>query len=381
MRKFGNIIKISLCFLLMAPAVSAQQGSRQEIRVPDVEGYQTIVGDFHMHTVFSDGLVWPTVRVEEAWREGLDAISITDHLEYLPFQKDVRVDYNRSYEVAIGKAEELGILLIRGAEITRGMPPGHFNVLFLDDVSPLRTDQWRDAFRAAMEQKAFIFWNHPGWRGQQPDGVSRWLEEHTEILENGWMHGIEVVNGKEYYPEVFQWCNEKNLTLLGNSDVHHPIGMSYDLAGHEHRPMTLVFAESRSLDSVREALFAGRTVVWWEDKLMGPEKYLQAIFNKSVRPSGERLELKGTRRAFVQLSNESDIDYTLKLAGQVEDLSAPDELTLWAGRTVLFPVRAGKGAKPGQRKISVPYRVENLFKAPEEPVQVSIDFTADFQAE
>ena len=26
-----------------------------------------------MHTVFSDGVVWPSVRVEEAWREGLDA--------------------------------------------------------------------------------------------------------------------------------------------------------------------------------------------------------------------------------------------------------------------------------------------------------------------
>jgi len=63
MRKFGNIIKISLCFLLMAPAVSAQQGSRQEIRIPDVEGYQTIVGDFHMHTVFSDG--WARVDTDD----------------------------------------------------------------------------------------------------------------------------------------------------------------------------------------------------------------------------------------------------------------------------------------------------------------------------
>ena len=28
-----------------------------------------------MHTVFSDGTVWPTVRVTEAWEEGLDAMA------------------------------------------------------------------------------------------------------------------------------------------------------------------------------------------------------------------------------------------------------------------------------------------------------------------
>ena len=40
--------------------------------------------DLHIHTVFSDGFVWPDLRVDEALREGLDLISITDHLEYQP---------------------------------------------------------------------------------------------------------------------------------------------------------------------------------------------------------------------------------------------------------------------------------------------------------
>lgn len=47
---------------------------RNEIRIPDLKGYRTLKCDFHIHTVFSDGTVWPTVRVEEAYREGLDAI-------------------------------------------------------------------------------------------------------------------------------------------------------------------------------------------------------------------------------------------------------------------------------------------------------------------
>ena len=45
---------------------------------------KTLKCDFHIHTVFSDGKVWPDIRVAEAWQEGLDAIAITDHIEYRP---------------------------------------------------------------------------------------------------------------------------------------------------------------------------------------------------------------------------------------------------------------------------------------------------------
>ena len=40
---------------------------RKIIRIPDIPGYLTLTGDFHMHTIFSDGRVWPDLRVEEAW--------------------------------------------------------------------------------------------------------------------------------------------------------------------------------------------------------------------------------------------------------------------------------------------------------------------------
>ena len=55
---------------------TTQAQTRHEIDIPDLKGYQTLKCDFHIHTVFSDGLVWPTVRVDEAYREGLDAIAV-----------------------------------------------------------------------------------------------------------------------------------------------------------------------------------------------------------------------------------------------------------------------------------------------------------------
>jgi 3',5'-nucleoside bisphosphate phosphatase len=53
-----------------------------------------------MHTIFSDGDVWPTVRVQEAYMEGLDVIAITDHIERNPSKKFVGGDDNSAYEIA-----------------------------------------------------------------------------------------------------------------------------------------------------------------------------------------------------------------------------------------------------------------------------------------
>ena len=95
MKKSSIIGVLILCFAFWGKAQV-----RNEIRVPDPEGYRTLKCDFHIHTVFSDGLVWPTVRVDEAYREGLDAIALTEHLEYRPHRQDIIASHNRSYEIA-----------------------------------------------------------------------------------------------------------------------------------------------------------------------------------------------------------------------------------------------------------------------------------------
>lgn len=277
------MIKRLLIFIIAILAINyaGESQVRDTIKIPDILGYKTLKYDPHIHTVFSDGRVWPTIRVEEAWREGLDAISITDHIEYRPFIKDVVADHNRAYELALPLALQLNILLIHGTEITRSMPPGHFNAIFLSDANKLDLSDWREAMKAAREQGAFMFWNHPGWARQQPD-TTLWWEEHTWLYENGMMHGIEVVNGSSYYPEAHQWCLDKNLAMIGTSDIHNPIGMDYDLQGGERRPMTLVFAKERTNEALKEALFAGRTAVYFENKIIGRREYLDAIFQNSI---------------------------------------------------------------------------------------------------
>ena len=98
---------------------------RSEILIPDIPGYRTLKGDFHMHTVFSGGEVWPTVRVQEAYIEGLDVIAITEHIEHRRYLDYLTGDHNTAYEIAAPSAERHNILLVRAAEISRLMSLGH----------------------------------------------------------------------------------------------------------------------------------------------------------------------------------------------------------------------------------------------------------------
>jgi hypothetical protein len=87
--------------MLLATLSGAPAADDRIIRFPDIPGYRTLKGDFHQHTVFSDGKVWPNIRVEEGTRDGLDAMAITEHLEWQPHQADLpNPDRNRSYEIA-----------------------------------------------------------------------------------------------------------------------------------------------------------------------------------------------------------------------------------------------------------------------------------------
>lgn len=73
--------------------------------------------DLHIHTTASDGLLTPKEVVQLAVEEGLSAISITDH------------DTIEGYRAAKEKAEELGIELIPGVELSVSHMDEDFHLL------------------------------------------------------------------------------------------------------------------------------------------------------------------------------------------------------------------------------------------------------------
>jgi len=346
---------VGVFFVLFQAAVVCGQ-ARREIRMPDIMGYTTLKCDLHMHTVFSDGLVWPTVRVDEAWREGLDVISITDHIEYQPHKKDIPTNHNRPYEIALRRAQERDILLIRGAEITRDTPPGHFNAIFLKDVDPLDTKDLLDCMAAADKQGAFIFWNHPGWKPEHKG----WFEIHTTLYEKKYMRGIEVVNGRTYYPEAHEWALQKNLTFLANSDIHAPMTLEQSTP-EEHRPMTLVFAKEKSVAAVKDAIVAGRTAVWYEDQLIGKAQYLDAIFQEAADIKDIRYGKDNVIRFAVE--NTCDVALDLERTGSL----GPRELMIPPNSKALLKVKVASTESP--TKLS--YTARNFVVAPNKGLPVS----------
>ncbi len=259
------------------------------------------------------------------------------------------------------------------------MPPGHLNAIFIDDADKLNTKTWREALNAAAEQEAFIFWNHPGWRGQQSDGIAKWYNEHTEVLESGKLHGIEVVNEKEYYPEVYQWCLDKNLTMLSNSDIHNPIQMDYDMPHGEHRPLTLVFAKVRTIEAIKEALFAQRTAVYWNNFLFGKKEFLKPLFYNSIHINNPAVVLGEDQTKYIQITNNSDIDYKLRKNGEVYDIHAQSQVWLYSGKTVLYEIKNTENKFKGDKKVSIPFQVENLKITPDDPLQVYLDLNITFK--
>lgn len=300
------------------PLICFSQVDRKII-FPDVPGYKTVKTDLHIHTVFSDGNVWPVIRIEEAIRDNLDLVSMTEHIEYQPHRQDIpHPDRNRSYEIASDFAKSRNILVVSGSEITRSMPPGHNNAVYLTDSNQLLGKDSLEVFQEANSQGAFVFWNHPNWTAQRKDGVARLTEFHEKLIADKLLHGIEVVNELTYSDEALQIALDNNLTIMGTSDIHGLVDWLFEIPQGGHRPLTLVFAKNRTTEDVKEGLFSGRTVVYFRDYLIGREENLIPLLNSSLTVSSAnyggdtqvlRVTLKNNSSAPIMLRNKTEYTF------------------------------------------------------------------------
>ena len=337
-------------------AVSHRQVRRtapppRKITIPDVGEYKVLKGDFHIHSVFSDGVAMPKDRVLEAIDNGLDVISITDHIEYRPFfgnnhisyggpnragnvkLLDKNDDHNIAFDLAKPEADRQNLILVRGTEITkRTMPPGDLNAIFIEDANPIAAvvDDWKEMLAVASDQGGFVFWVHPGSvaptnGGLQPGEPMSFTSEHEDVYKKGHLHGVEIFNGSTYYPIVSQWCAERNLAMLATSDVH---GTEWNTYGHQNplRPITLILAKERTHDSVREAFFARRTIGFAAGMVLGSREWLEKLFTACVTMI--------VRPGLLELTNKSDIPCLVQAGGAIRELPVQGQLSMYRGTSV-----------------------------------------------
>ena len=308
---------------------------RTEVVLPQVNGYNVYKADLHNHTVFSDGQVLPRFRVREAWMDGLDVMAATEHIEYRPHEATFHeylkgytdkehlpgvkglekgkqvVDLNFAVSEYLKEASKYGILIIPGSEITRdGKTVGHFNALCTKDNNAIYDKDPVQAVRNAKAQGALVMHNPPGWRKSSLD----YTDAEKTVYDEGLVDGVEVMNGAEFYPGIVDRVRERGLFISANSDIHFSTAGDYRLSG-SGRPMTLILAKDKSLESLREALEARRTIAYAFNTLCGEEQLLKDFFAASMKVT----HIQGNTYL---LTNMSSVPYVIKQSGNNVTLDA-----------------------------------------------------------
>ena len=379
---------------------SYKSGLDRTMSFPDTKEYLTISTDLHTHSVFSDGHVWPNIRVAEARKDNIDVLAITEHLEYQPHIMHIpHENRNAAYIEAKRSASGTDLIVINGSEITREMPPGHINAIFVKDANKLyKFDQKLlpeakeliqeraqgaelpeeqmqvienyalgnlypplEALKEAKNQGAFVFWNHPMWGSQASDGIARLDEMHKEFITKDLLHGIEIVNTGTYSEEAFNIALENNLALIGTSDVHDLIEWDYDAYNNEHRPVTLVFAKKRNEISIKEALFDRRTVVVFKDRLIGKSEHLLPLLESiiSISSNGYR---KGTQILKIEILNNSSANMVLENLSEFNFADSDDLISIPKNGKVTLQVKTLEVLN----NLDLKFRILNALTAPKQ---------------
>lgn len=388
MRKvFAALLVLGM--LLPAAAVAHDGDSiatARRIVFPKLEdGRSVLAVDLHTHSVFSDGSVWPDIRVEEAKRDGLFALAVSEHLEYQPKAADIpHPDRNRSFAIASEAAKvkpdatgvnKAPLLVINGSEITKlAIQPGHMNAVFITDANAMMpkaglnaVDAAREQLKTANAQGGFAFWNHPYWTSQTPNGIATMDPVHADFIRQGLLHGIEVANGADMSDEAFRIALDNNLTILGTSDIHGLIDWDYDLANGGHRTATLVLTASETEAGVKAALRAGDTVAVYNDNLIGKRPNVEAVVRSTLKMEVGESVPRSTVQG-VSIINDSPVDYVIENLGPNDAYDEGHVFTVKSGSTFTLLIKN----VPDPARLSLNFRVLNSYIAPREHLVVQL---------
>ncbi|MFI9553586.1 CehA/McbA family metallohydrolase [Nonomuraea endophytica] len=250
------------------PVIGARPPRRD---IPDISGMRWYAGDFHAHTVHSDGTLTIPELAELAASRGLDFLAVTDHNTV-------------SHHPWLAKTDR-GITLIPGQEVTTDR--GHANVFgdvgWVDFREP--ADSWAEHAR---ERGGLMSVNHP------LGGDCAWLlpierrPQVAEVWSSGWWD--------RRWGAPLAWADawRDDVIAIGGSDFHR-----HGSDGLPGAPTTWVLAEDPSL--ILDAVAAGRTAV-----SAGPDAPLLLRLGDEllaldadglvlVRPDGRRQVIRGER--------------------------------------------------------------------------------------
>jgi hypothetical protein len=177
-------------------------------------------------------------------------------------------------------------------------------------------------------------------------------------MKRGWLKGIEVANGNEWYPEAFQWGLDYGLAMLSNSDIHPTEGIFEKRVKDGKRPVTLVFAREKSEESIHEALDQARTAVWFKDMVIGKREFVEPLAGQCLEIS-KSFYTDSRKNRFYNLKNKSDFKFILQ----------PDE-----GEMIELMPQTTAIITMGEDTKEMGYTVQNFLVEPEKSLRVTLSF-------
>lgn len=257
-----------------APVADRPRGSARGL--PATDGLEWVAGDFHAHTVHSDGSLSVDELAATAVRSGLDFLAVTDH----------NTTSQHLHLPAAGSRH--AIALVPGQEVTTAR--GHANALgdvgWIDFRAPAGV--WQDTVRAA---GGILSVNHAitgdcAWLRPVPAGPHALELWHSSSLREPAATSAFALWGR--------W--DTSAVVIGGSDFHRP-GAAVPGA-----PTTWVAVEDRTPEAVVDAVRAGRTAISLGAAAPGGDGVLTAPV--LLRLDGDLLALDGDGAVLVDVEGQ-----------------------------------------------------------------------------
>jgi len=210
--------------------------------IVDGISYYVLLGDFHMHTSYSDGRGTPIQMVETAREDGYDFIAITDH-------GAIQGALNAREEV---ERKEIRIIVIIGEEVTTNW--GHLLALDINQVIPQNLEP-NETCEKIHDQGGYAVPAHP---------LYDWNETvFKSLIESHQVDAYEAYNGNYNCTQAALSATSvvAQYPFVGDSDAHSPGGLGF--------AKTIVFSVNRTVNGIFDAVLNHRAVVKWGVEYVG----------------------------------------------------------------------------------------------------------------
>lgn len=281
-------------YLLFVDLLNSETGERETFA--DIEVYALeedlfallpLRGDFHCHSIGSDGTFAPETMVASGVGRGYDFMAVTDH-----FTQEPSVKAQKSINPL-----NCGVTVIRGEEVQVG--GCHLHLLSLGGEKSLNS--WfandRDDFNAAVDKKRYIVEDSPlnpvdknaaavalavfertkEWGGTSVIAHPLWLINDgfvysedllTFLFDHRTFDALELFSGgaslEGSHLQLCMYRDMEKIPVIGNSDSHYTYG---------ERPLleyyTMVFSPDASEKSICDSIKEGRTLVVDRERIFG----------------------------------------------------------------------------------------------------------------